>query len=267
MIVAQSDVDKLLRTLKNLLEQIATLRERVTELESEMKDELNQAKQEYDERLGPLNADAAQLINQKALLQARLAQMRTSPTTTATTNHTDTALPDVVLPEAVLPRSDTPTNPPDPPPVDPRLAQKRALADHIYYFLDSDQEPVMQVINAMLADDSRDMGHMLESLAWGEIWAIRADWESLEEQYNRLKGWQSALESRLAHWKAQVQRLESESRYSLWEIKSQGEEKWQVFLDELVQKQTAENARLTHEIAILEQELQAQNEGEERAHG
>jgi len=219
-----------------------------------MEDELDQAQQEYDARLAPLNAEAAQLTNRKVLLQARLAQLHTPSPTTEITNPVDSDLPGVILPEPVLPPSDTPMPPPTPP-ADPRLAQKRTLADHIYYFLGNDQEAIMQIINAVLADDGKGMGHMLESLTWGEIWTIRADWESLAEQCNRLKGWQSELENRLSHWKAQVQRLESESRYSPREIKSQGEEKWQTFLDELVQKQTVENARLAHEVAILEQEL------------
>jgi hypothetical protein len=132
------------------------------------------------------------------------------------------------------------------------------LADHIYSCLNQEQEEVvMQVVNAILADESKDIGDMLEALAWGGIWKVRTDWESLEDQYSRLTEWRAALEVRLNYWRAEIHRLESESRYTLWEVKRQSEAQWQALLADLEQKQAAENALLAHEVAVLEQQLQA----------
>lgn len=256
MVVTQPQINALLATMKKTLEQIATLRDRVTQLAQEMAEELNKAQQEYDNRLRSLNAEARQWMSRKATTQMRLEQLQATQRMTEASVIEEPDVPGVTHPEPKLPNALEVPKAPEPPLVDPRVTRKRALADHIYYFLGEDQEVVMQHINALLVDEDADIGHMLELLAWGEIWKARPEWESLKDHHERLKGWQPMLEARLAHWKGEVQRLESESRYALWKIKSQGEAQWQAYLGDLVAKQQAENERLAHEVAILEAELQ-----------
>jgi DNA anti-recombination protein RmuC len=255
MLVTPSGIDEVLEELKDLLDQITDLRDRVRNLENEMDEELNQAQQEYEEKLGSLNAEAARLRHQKGSLKTRLDQLRKSRGSSDTIPLPPADIPEVAPPKPIL--SKKTSDPPEPPPLDPRMVRKRALADHIYYFADPDQETVVQQINAILSDESASLGEMLELLAWGDIWKARADWESLRMQYERLKEWQSGLEVRLDYWKCQLREIESGERYSLWETKSQGERRWQDFLEEVAEKQRAENRQLAHEVTVLRQELQS----------
>ena len=256
MIVTQTQIDELLATLKTFREQIEGFKARVGELmATEMEAALAQAHKEYEARLKPVNEEASRLRNERAVLQMRLAQLAANQTIAGP--EPAAARPDITTPEPVPTFEDKPAPLPPPPP-DPRGERKRKLADYIYIFLPQEQEEaVMQVINAILVDEGKDIGDILEALAWGNIWSIRAGDESLEAHYARLNEWRAALEGRVTYWKTRVHSLESESRYALWEVKKQGEAQWQALLEDLVQKQTAENKRLAHEVAVLQQQLQA----------
>lgn len=255
MIVTQTRIDEILTTLKALREQIEVLKARVAELmATEMEAALAQAHEEYEARLKPFNEEASRLRNERAVLQMRLSQLAANP---ATVGPRPAESPDIAAPEPV-PTFENPEAPLPPPPPDPRGERKRKLADYIYIFLPQEQEEaVMQVINAILVDENKDIGDILEALAWGDIWSTRAGDESLEAQYARLNEWCVALEGRVTYWKTRVQSLESESRYDLWKVKKQGEAQWQALLEDLIQKQTTENERLAHEVTVLEQQLQA----------
>ncbi|MEC4812326.1 MAG: hypothetical protein SAK29_03480 [Scytonema sp. PMC 1069.18] len=243
MAITQTQIDQRLEILKTLLDDIAQLRQQASILENE----LAQAENEYNQKLSHLNTEADRLDALKISLQSRLAWRKTPPPVTENTSRTEVELPPPVIEPQLLPPL---------PPENPRIGRKRALADHIEYFLaDSDRETVMQVINAVLADNYCDMGDMLELLVWGDIWKARAEWETLEEQYTRLQEWQCSLEERLAYWQ---QIWKDDSRYSLWQEKrSRSQEEWLAFLDDLAQKQAEENTRLSHEVAVLEQRWQA----------
>src|SRR5262249_46497087 len=133
------------------------------------------------------------------------------------------------------------------------------LADHIFYFMDTSQLADMEIINAVLSDDQRDVGDMLELLTWGDIWKSRPDWETFEQQLERLLSWQVALEDRLGFWHQEVRRLESDPNYGLVRIMtSDSREAWQSHLDDLVRQQSEENRQLAEEISILEERLQEQ---------
>lgn len=254
MSITQSSIEEVLNKLEELLEQITALRQRVAQLDSEMADELNQAQKEYNEQLGHLNTKARKLRARKAMLKTQIAQYNAPEATEQEDSDLDMDKPGITPPEEELPSIEDPEFP-KPPPMAPRMVRKRELADHIYYFLDQDEETVMQEINAVFEDESTDVGNMLELLAWGEIWSVRPEWESLNDQHQRLQQWLQALQARLAYWKGQVQRCESESRYSLWKIKCRGEAEWQAYLESLVEKQTKENTRLKREILVLKGEL------------
>lgn len=246
MAITQTQIDQLLETLKTLLDEIAQLRQQASVLEKE----LAQAESEYNQRLSHLNAEADRLDALKTSLQSRLAQKKKQPPVIENPIATGVELPDQVIEPQLLPPL---------PPEDPRIQRKRALADHIEYFLaDSDRETVMQVINAVLAENRCDMGDMLELLVWGDIWKARAEWETQEEQYTRLQEWQRALEERIVYWQQMCQRWEDDPRYGLWQEKrSRSQEEWLALLDDWGQKQAEENTRLSHEVAVLEKRWQA----------
>lgn len=246
MLVTQSQIDELLETLKTRLKQILSFREQVLVLEKA----LIEAENEYNQKLADINDEADRLESLKASLLSRLA-----PKKERTPAIRDTFIGDVEEPPQLVESFVTPISPL--PQEDPKNQRKRALADHIELFLlDSERETTMQVINAVLADNDRDTGDMLEQLAWGDIWKARADWESLEEQYARLQEWHKALLERLGYWQNVLQSREKDSRYELQEMRSRGQESWFAFLDDLAQKQVAENAKLDHEVKVLEQQLQ-----------
>ena len=260
MLISQAQIDELLLILKTLLDQIMPIRERLAQIEKE----LAQVQQEYDKIIGPHNSEADRLEALKHSLRARLARRKVQTVVMPAIS----PVPQATQPPAVVDLELSPDEPPPPPPPeDPWMARKRALADHIYYFLDPSQQIIMQTINAFLMDDDqRGLGEMLEVLVWGVIWSERADWESLQEQYERLEEWQQALDGRLAFWQAEELRLKNDSRMALWqERQARTQEAWLAFLDKLAGRQQAENERLAKEIAILErawQEQEAASEGE-----
>jgi hypothetical protein len=262
--ITQSHIDDLLNTLQSLHAQIAPLREQATALEKE----LNQVQQLYDQQLAPLNAEADQLELRKLSLRTRLAateQEKESQPTVPVTAAYEVEPPPETLPVEDLP---APVALP-PPPEDPRAIRKRRLADHIFYFLDNDQQIKMQTINALLADERCDVGDMLESLTWGAIWESRADWETLEAQHTRLLEWHESLEERCAYWQDKIRQMENSDMYTLWSQSHQaGQQDILVLLAHLVAQQQEENERLAHEVAVLEDAWQKkQARRKEHPHG
>mgnify|MGYP002778632520 CR=1 FL=1 len=246
MLVTQSKIDDLLESLKTHLEEILSIKEQVLVLDKA----LIEAENEYNQKLGDINDEADRLESLKASLLSRLAPKKQS-----SPDIRDKFMENIEAPPHIVESFVTAI--PPLPKEDPRTQRKRALADHIEFFLmDSERETIMQVINAVLADNYHDMGDMLEQLAWGDIWKARANWESLEEQYARLIEWQKALLERLDYWQNILQRRKQDPRYELQEMRSRGQESWFAFLDDLLQKQVTENARLDYEIKVLEQQLQ-----------
>ncbi|UCH93810.1 MAG: hypothetical protein JSV88_26570 [Candidatus Aminicenantes bacterium] len=257
----QSKINHLFNILKSLLEQITPLRQQVETLEKE----LTYVQREYDRIVGPFNAEADRLEILRSSLRARLEQPR---------SHTPSPIPSTLQQEKPQPpqtlmdtaNSNSLSSPsPSPLPEDPRSRRKRSLADHIDYFVATDdRETVMQVINAVLADDHRDIGDMLELLSWGDIWTARPDWETPEEQYVRLQNWESTLKERLEYWQNRFQQLKDEPRQGLLqEMKSRKPEEWSVYLDELARKQEEYNKKLSQEVDFLEKELAKQSENED----
>ena len=110
------------------------------------------------------------------------------------------------------------------------------------------------------------MGELLELLAWGPIWEARTSWESLDEQWQRLDEWRVALEQRLAYWTQESTRL---ANHPLWQRRSESSEsEWQSMLEDLLNRQLADNRRVEDEIAELTVEWQAaQAKAAEKNHG
>ena len=221
----------------------------------ELEEELAKVQQDYNQKMSSLHQETDRLETLKNSLKYRLMPNQTS-TPPSSPPKQDNKI-EVQPPPEVL--EDTS---PKPPPISPeesrRQQRKRILADHVEYFIaESDREPILQLLNAVLHDEKRDLGDMLEQLSWGEIWTLRAEWESGEEQYTRLQEWQQALSERLTYWEGSLRQLETSSAYELWQEKrSRSSQEWLSYLEELAVQQAEENERLAHAVAILEQELQ-----------
>jgi hypothetical protein len=248
MAVSEVQIEVLLETLEMLLKQIQPLRVRVDEIEKG----LAQTQREYEQRLSQANAEADRLEAARLSVLARLNREAAPP---------PAPLPPIIEPTPPAPIVDLESEPgllsPAPPPESPRAKRKRTLLDYIFNFTDTG--PVIEKINALVDDDRRDMGEMLELLAWGEIWKARTNWETLDEQWQRLDQWRAALEQRVTYWTNEKKHLEDDQRYGLWDRKSElSENQWKDFLDELFRRQEADNARLSNEVAKLEERLRAQ---------
>jgi hypothetical protein len=245
MIVTQMQIDDLLANLQLLRDRITFERDQVSNLEKS----LAEAQYDYEQHLGVLNADSIKLEARKEFLRISLTRQ--------TVSSSRLQPPSLVVPGGELLEAPLPTS------VEILRKQKRRLADHIQYFIDPDQASVLEIINAVLIDDQRTVGEMLEVLIWGDIWAMRAAWESLEVQYARLTEWHLALEDRLKYWQHEMLRLEVDPRFNLYLMRRErGQTGWQEYLNELISWQTEENTRLGSDIADLEQQLEAkQSEG------
>jgi hypothetical protein len=234
-------IAELLDVLEKLLQQIEPLRTRTRQMEKE----LTEVQQEYEAKLGPANAEADRLEATKLSLQARLNREPAPPPPRE-------AITAPTPPPATIETRAEPTMPPPPRPRESlRTARKRALLDFIFNFTDSG--PVIEKINAIVDDDRRELGDMLELLTWGEIWKARTDWETLDEQALRLDEWRVALEQRVAYWTEEIKRLEDDPRYSL---RSE--------LDDLLRSRERKNELLAKEVADLERQWAEQVAGGER---
>jgi hypothetical protein len=238
----EAEIEELLNELKVVLDEITSLRQRAATVEAG----LVLVQRDYEKKLHAANAEADRLELLLSSLQARLAggqppspppDPQPSPPPALVTN----------APEVV---ADIPSEPPE-------AVRKRELVAHIRYF--TDDQTVIERLNALLKDPERDVGDLLELLPWGDIWWARAaDWETMADQFARLTTWREALQERLTHWKLEIHRLEEDSRYPLLVRKEASSVKdWHSYLGELARKQLAENARLAREIEILQEQLGA----------
>jgi hypothetical protein len=244
MAATETQIQDLLAQIETLLGQIVPLREKAATMEAE----LAAAQRDYERLVGAANAETDLLRARKASLQAALAAKTPPPPPPPP--------PPPNLPP-VVPVVTPGMAPPPPPPEDPRAARKGALADHIFYFLDDDQEDVLQVLHAIQDNARYDVGDMLELLPWGDIWQARAGWETLDDQQRRLLSWLAALETRLDYWQRTLPQLEGDSRQGLLlEKKARNPEEWQDYLTGLARDQEKDNAHLRQEVQVLEIEWQ-----------
>jgi hypothetical protein len=254
---SQAHVDDVLTALETLVAEIAPLR---TQADS-LRREVAQARKDYEQALRALNDETERLTAKQNALRARL-KSREPMTATSTTAGLRTSSPSAPAP--VLP-SGQPVVPiaPVSVPTDPRAERKRALADFIISVVDSAQETVVRErLNIVLADTSRDIGDMLEDLSWGPIWSARSEWETLDEQAARLEAWRASLTARRSHWQRELIDLERDGRkYFLPERRQRAPTEWLAFLGDLAKEQQTENARLLHEVEVLERQLSARRAG------
>ncbi len=233
-------ITELLTSLEALLKQIEPLRKRADEIATG----LAQTQREYDLKMSAANAEAERLEALKRSLMQRPDERPKAPTSSS--RSLDPIPPrqiDVIDSGPVI-------RPLEPPRESPRTARKRTLLNHIFYFSDAGQNTVIEQINSLLDDEQRDVGDILEMLTWGDIWRARPDWETLEQQQKRLEGWRDALKQRVTYWEKEINRLEQDGFYDLWERRSQlTEAEWHSFLDQMLQDQETDNQRLAREVA------------------
>lgn len=253
MSVTDEQINDLLSQLKDMIEKIQPLRTKVADLD----EQLIKAQRDYDSQLGAVNAESIRLQGRKMALKAAMLGKRPVPNVEST--HRTTIPPPTVM--------GSPNSVPSPAPVqeDPRDARKRALWNHIYFFLNPDElKPeaekikTIQAIHGMVKDEQRDLGDMLEVLAWGDIWKARADWETFEDQARRLDEWLIALQRRMEYWQQFIRKLEMDRRQNLLkEMQKRVQQDWLLYLQGLAGQQQQENKRLVQEIVILENEWRA----------
>ncbi|MCP4676339.1 MAG: hypothetical protein GY854_12665 [Deltaproteobacteria bacterium] len=251
-------IQDILTRLETLLDEVGQLRQRYVNLEKN----LHRAERDYDSIIGLLNAEADRLRACVRTLTARLAhrpQTHIDPGPTL-----DTTVPASPPTPDEVPAGDDSYPLETAPCFEPSLAaDKRSLADHIEYFVQpADREWVMGVLNAVLVNDQKGVGEMLELVEWGDIWTARAEWESSEDQYRRLVEWRAALADRLEYWQSEFHRLENDPRYDLLvKMREKDRADWLRELEQLARDQEKENEILAQKVADLERAWQTRELG------
>ena len=141
-----------------------------------------------------------------------------------------------------------------------RDSRKRSVADHVLYFSAGEDDAVVVLMNGLLMKPDHGPGEMLELIQWGEIWKSTPDYESEEEMFLRLEGWQLELEVRLEYWQTKVQQLRRE--HGLAELKQRSSAaEWHDHLAALAQEQGAENAQHQRNLEVLQAEWDRRQKG------
>jgi hypothetical protein len=255
MAKTEADVNTLLKKLEALCLQIKTLRENV----SETAKGIAQTQQEVDLKLSQAQAEGDRLNSERSALLARLKPEELRGGDPPPEAPVEPVARPVVPDFGAEPRVKL-----APVPLESlRRKSKRALVDFLYFF---DPGPVIEQITPLVDDEGREVGEILELLAWGPIWEARTSWESPDLQWQRLDEWRVALEQRLAYWTEERVRV---ANHSLWQQRSESSEsEWQLMLEQLLSSQLADNQRVAAEIAKLDaqwQEVQAKTA--EKNHG
>lgn len=160
--ITETKIQTLLEQLQRQVTDISQLRESCQTLEAN----LNEIQRDYQQYVGQLNVEHNQLTQEINRLRATLAQINTPAP------ETPVVIPP--LPPEFQPKVGMDIKPPPPPPKDTRSEKKRSLADFLESVIAPEaRETVMQAINAVLADERRDIGDMLEALTWGDLWSYR----------------------------------------------------------------------------------------------
>lgn len=244
----QAKINLLLEKLKISLDKIGELRTLANDLEND----LTEVQHDYELKLGSLNIEATQLERLIIILRASLARKPVS------VRESEQISPPPVPPPELIEDDSSEPKPLPPPEKDPRASRKRALADHVMSFVPNDEmETVLQVVNAILDDEQRDVGDMLELIPWGVIWTARAEaWETPEMQFDRLQGWNQELQARLTYWEGQIQRLKKDERDGLLqEMRVRSHSDWLAYLEGLASKQAEQNKEMRQEIVFLQQQI------------
>ncbi len=235
----QDTINQQLKQLRLKQEQVSALRLHVGELEKL----LATVKDDYERVLAPLNQEATRLERRIASLRAGLQKKPLAPAIRTR------PIPSVKPPITRQQQARAPKR-------SARAVCKGVLADHIESMIeDAARDQVMPLINAVLADERRDLGDMLELMPWGSIWTNRTPWETAEEQSARLDLWAKELTARQTYWQKRLNRLESDPAHGLLAEKAENSaEAWQLFLASLADSQEQKNKRLQAEIDFLEEE-------------
>lgn len=247
MISTQAQVDELLEGLRKLHGELSALRREVIELEKGYEE----TRRDYELKLGAVNAEAERLERLFHTLSHLPDDGKPLPASRPE--------PPVIPPRPVIkPESVGAKSVAAPPVKNPRRERKRVLLNYLYYFTDDDQMSDIERLNAVLDDDRHDVGDLLESLEWGDIWRAKYDWETLDEQHARLKDWREALTGRLAYWKERQKGQAGDQIQGLWERRKRvTPEQWADFLDDLARQQQRQNQRLAEEAASLQRRRRA----------
>jgi DNA anti-recombination protein RmuC len=224
--VDQADIDAVLARLSDLKAQVKATREMLKPLE----EGLEQAKREYQDRVGPLlrqinklRAEVAELDDQIRVLED--AEETPEPTGPGPDNGMNHGFGDTTAQAASAAPKDGSS------PIDLEKDQLLELARRL---LDPDANPsdasLIGEIDGMVSNPAVTLADILERLPWGVVWVQAAVTEDLAVQFRRLSGWERALANQLASLKRGEERLRRDSRYPLWQRQQQSAAAWQAYL-------------------------------------
>jgi len=260
--INQQEIDAFLLRLKDLQEQVVEARKNLADPEREME----QAHQEYMDRIRPLRREISQLQNDINSLLQRMQGEGTNESSEGpgaggdgdgigtqtgdgddTTSGTDTGTKTAWRDEAAA--------------EDPDTVAKDILIEHAYRVLDPMVNPkdAQEIgrLQGLVSNPATTLGEVLETLPWGAIWKQKGQQETLADQWQRLCTWEQALQNQLALLEKGEERLRRDPRYGLWERRREGPEAWEQFQ----QQSAGQFEQDLEELKDQLQELRAERQG------
>lgn len=220
--ITQSDVDTILSHLKELREQVASARNNLAQLETN----LSLAYEEYKAVVGSLQRRVLFIQSELELFHIRLEGVTYEPA--------DAQVLDTI-------ETETTNFPEQPIQRDAEAIFKDVLLEHLFRVLDpmvsNEDADLLARLQGFCNLPSTGLAEALEQVPWGIVWNARALQENLTTQYLRLASWEQALMKHLSRLQLAAEQITKDSRYGLWQQRQRGPEGWQNFLQETARQQ------------------------------
>lgn len=241
--IAQTDVDRLLRQLQQLRQQIAIARETIAPLETN----LAAVYDEFQAVVGELRRQSMRLQAEIATLRAQIDRFSHNQDDTLEQDENDGKFLYVKEEETADSTS-----------VDPEAVEKDMLLEHLFRVLDpmvNDEDgELLANLQGLCSDPSTSLADVLEELPWGLVWTTRSLQENVADQYRRLTIWKEALKRQMENLNRATEHLKKDRRYGLWQQREKGQDDWRTFLERCIEQQQDQNYELQAELDSLREE-------------
>ncbi|HAX75200.1 MAG TPA: hypothetical protein DCY88_05020 [Cyanobacteria bacterium UBA11372] len=241
--IAQTDVDRLLRQLQQLRQEIAIARETIAPLETN----LAAVYDEFQAVVGELRRQSMRLQAEIATLRAQIDRFSHNQDDTLEQDENDGKFLYVKEEETADSTS-----------VDPEAVEKDMLLEHLFRVLDpmvNDEDgELLANLQGLCSDPSASLADVLEELPWGLVWTTRSLQENIADQYRRLTIWEQALKRQMENLNRATEHLKKDRRYGLWQQREKGQDDWRTFLERCIEQQQDQNYELQAELDSLREE-------------
>ena len=238
--ITQADIDAILERIQHQRQQIATMRESLTPLESN----LTETYEDFQAAVGNIRRQSMRLQSEIANLRAQIDSFNQDQIDDDEIDQSS------FMDDFGVALENTST--------DPEAVEKDLLLAHLCMVLDhmtnDDDAELFGNLQGLCQDPDVGLIDVLDEIPWGPIWTKRNRQEALADQHQRLTSWEKALKQQLDSLSRATERLKKDSRYGLWQQRQKGPDAWQTFLAQYAEQLSDQNSELETELASLRQE-------------